>query len=208
MKQTIQYTASGAAALVMTVSLGLVMAKMVHVNMIKLPEKPEKLSMIITPQITQPPIINTKKPEKFIRVETPPALPRLRTTPSTPVDVPPSGLWDKFPQHLHPKDIMIPIAVSFDLDLTPIFRAAPIMPMRADRSGFCEMMFDVNANGTTYNVRVLNCSQNLFARASVKSVRKWKYRPQTIDGKTLPRADLRTTISFELTDEQGRLIPQ
>jgi len=208
MKQTLQYTANGAAALVITVSLGLIMAKMVHVNMVKLPEKPDKLSMVITAHITLPPIINTKKPEKFIQVETPPALPRMRTAPSGPVGIPPSDFGDKTPKYPPPKDIMMPTPVSIDLDLTPIFRAAPIMPMRADRSGFCKMIFDVNADGTTYNVRMLTCSQNLFARASTKSVGKWKYRPQTIGGKAVPRTGLRTTISFKLMDEHGRLIRQ
>ncbi len=208
MRQALQYTVNAATALVITVSLGLIMTKMVLVNVGKLPEKPEKLSMVITPQITQPPIIHTKKPEKYVQVETPPALPRIGTMSSDPVNVPPTDFGDKMPKYPPPKDIMMPTPVAVDLNLVPIFRATPIMPMRADRSGFCNMIFDVNANGVTYNVRALNCSQSLFARASIKSVEKWQYRPQTIGGKAVPRTGLRTTIIFRLTDEHGRLIPQ
>ncbi len=207
MKQTIQYTAGGAAALVMTVSLGLIMAKMVHVNIINLPDKPDTLSMVITPQISPPPIIRSKVPQKYARVETPPALPRMKTLSTGPVDLSPSDFGSQLPKYRNPKEISGPVRVSVDLRLTSIFRAAPIMPMQADRSGFCTVLFDVNANGTTYNVQVLNCSQNLFTRASVKAVEKWKYRPQTMGGMAVPRTGLRTTIKFNLTDEHGRLIP-
>ena len=208
MNKTIQYVTSGAGAFVMTAALALLMAKSVQVKFVNLPEKPDKLSMVINPQITPPPDIITKKPEKYERVETPPALPIISTTPSGPVDVPPSDFGEMLPDYPNPKDIMEPVTVSVDLGLVPILRARPVMPTRADRSGHCNVMFDVNANGSTYNVQALNCSQNLFARASIKAAGKWKYRPQTIAGKAVPRTGLRTTITFKLTDEHGRPIPQ
>ena len=91
---------------------------------------------------------------------------------------------------------------------SPIFRQPPVMPARAERSGHCDVIFDVNADGATYNVQVLTCSQNLFARASVKAAHKWKYRPQIIDGQAQDRRGVRTTITFSLTDERGNLIPE
>jgi len=200
--------ANGAGAFVVTVSLGLLMAKLVDIKFVDLPEKPEKLSMMINPQITPPPIINTKKPEKYKWVEPPPAPPIGSTTPSGPVAVPPSDFGEKIPDYPNPRDFMEPITVSVDLGLIPIVRARPVMPARAERSGHCNVTFDVNANGSTYNVHVLNCSQSLFARASIKAAGKWKYRPQTIAGKAVPRTGLRTMITFKLTDEHGRLIPQ
>ncbi len=208
MNNTKKYVASGLGAFIVTVSLGMLMAQLIHVQFVNLPDKPEKLSMVINPQITPPPDIQTKKPEKYERVETPPAPPIVRTTPSGPVDVPPSDFGDKIPDYPNPRDFMEPITVSVNLDLVPILRAKPVMPARAERSGHCNVMFDVNANGSTYNVQVLNCSQNLFARAAVKAAGKWKYRPQTIAGKAVPRTGVRTMITFRLMDEHGRVIPQ
>lgn len=70
------------------------------------------------------------------------------------------------------------------------------------------MAFDVNAQGTPYNIRAASCSQSLFARASVKAVSRWRYRSKVVGGKAVARTGVRNRIVFQLTDGSGRLLPE
>lgn len=105
-------------------------------------------------------------------------------------------------------EILIPEFVEADTSGGPIHRVEPAMPPRADRSGHCMMEFDVTPQGTTMNVRALSCSQSYFEAPSVKAVQKWKYRPAVSDGAYVTRTGVRTRLTFALTDERGRIIPE
>lgn len=200
--------ASGPGAFIITTGLVLVMAKMITVPYASLPDKPEKMSFIINPEITPDPKAIKRKMDTYTKVEIPPAAPRVDTAVNNKVMERPYDFDETIPPF---KDLSKEIkldAVSVDLDLVPIFRAAPAMPPRAQRSGHCDVVFDVNSSGITYNVRIISCSDKLFSRASIKAAGKWKYRAQMIDGKSVSRTGLHTTITFELTDGHGRLIPE
>ena len=95
-----------------------------------------------------------------------------------------------------------------DRDEQPILRIPPIMPSRAERSGHCQLRFDVSPNGAPYNVTALYCTQSLFERASIKSVQKWKYNPKLVGGQAVARSGVESKVSFRLNDERGRLIPE
>lgn len=194
-------------ALGVTFGLGLAMAGLVHVEFTGLADKPERLNFEVNAKITPDPSIASRVVTPVQRVETPPALPVVSTTPTTQVVVPrvpdPSiPIWKDLTKEIKPTKMNV------NLGLVPLFRAKPPMPTRAERSGHCDVMFDVNADGNTYNVSVLRCSQSVFSRASIKAASKWKYRAQVIDGKSVPRTGIKTTISFHLTDEHGRIIPE
>lgn len=87
-------------------------------------------------------------------------------------------------------------------DPLPIMRVTPSYPSRASRrgiEGWVEVAFTITTTGATENVRVVaEEPPGVFGRAAIKAVRKWKYKPQVIDGKTQPRPDVRVMLKFEL----------
>ncbi len=95
-----------------------------------------------------------------------------------------------------------------DRDAQPLVRIPPIMPPRAEKSGHCRVRFDVSPEGQPFNVVATSCSQSLFERASIKSVQKWKYNPKIVDGRSVSRSGVESKITFRLTDERGRIIPE
>ncbi len=99
------------------------------------------------------------------------------------------------------------IAVS-DRDAQPLVRIPPIMPTRAEKSGHCTVKFDVSPEGAPFNVVATYCTQSLFERASTKSVQKWKYNPKIVDGRSVARSGVESKITFRLTDERGKVIPE
>lgn len=87
-------------------------------------------------------------------------------------------------------------------DPLPIMRVTPVYPSRASRrgiEGWAEVAFTINTNGATENIRVVaEDPPGVFGRAAMKAVRKWKYKPQVIDGKVQPRPNVRVMLKFEL----------
>lgn len=87
-------------------------------------------------------------------------------------------------------------------DPLPIMRVTPVYPSRASRrgtEGWVELAFTITTTGATENVRVVaEEPPGVFGRAAMKAVRKWKYKPQVIDGKVQPRPDVRVMLKFEL----------
>ena len=99
------------------------------------------------------------------------------------------------------------IAVS-DRDAQPLVRIPPIMPPRAEKSGHCRVRFDVSPEGAPFNVTTTFCTQRLFERATVKSFQKWKYNPKVVDGRNVARKGVENKVTYRLTDERGKIIPE
>ena len=103
------------------------------------------------------------------------------------------------------RDFVITVS---DREVQPLVRIAPIMPPRAEKSGHCRVRFDVSAEGTPYNVQATYCTQSLFERATIKSVQKWKYNPKMVGGRPVAMTGVVNKVSYRLTDESGRPIPE
>jgi protein TonB len=144
-----------------------------------------------------------------VEIETPPAPPiieRAKSDKPTEPIVEEAGRVPDFPKPTLPKRQFDPAII--DRDPQPLVRIPPQMPPRAERSGHCQMQFNVSPEGAPYDVVATSCSQSIFARPSVKAVQRWKYAPKIQDGIPVGRTGLETRISFNLTDERGRLIPE
>lgn len=89
-------------------------------------------------------------------------------------------------------------------DPLPIMRVTPAYPSRASRrgiEGWVEVAFTITTTGATQDIRVVaEDPPGVFSRAAMKAVRKWKYKPQVIDGKVQPRPDVRVMLKFELEE--------
>jgi len=98
--------------------------------------------------------------------------------------------------------------VSAYSDAQPIVRIPPIMPPWAKRSGHCQMQFDVDEKGYTYNIKALYCTQDVFSEASIASLSRWKYNPKIVNGKPVKQTGVTSKIAYKLVDECGNLLPE
>ncbi len=210
MRNLYRFTGAILLAAGFTGGLFALMTGLIHSELGNLGEKPDKLAFEINPKIEDVVIAAKKvKIKKLAKIETPPAAPIIERQkagkPSMPITKEKGRIPDFKPIKIKPGRFELVIA---DTNATPIVRVPPIMPARASRSGHCKMEFDVGVDGKPFNVKALYCTESLFKRASIKSAEKWQYRPKIRNGQAVIRRGVRTTISFNLKDENGKIIPQ
>ncbi len=200
-----------AAVIAAIVTTGLFMLMNVLIKgQFKLDKKMEKISFDINPKIEDVKILrNEVKVAKVKKVVTPPPPPMIERQQASQPSVPIATLEGAIPDFETPKldRQSFKIAVS-DRDAQPLVRIPPIMPPRAEKSGHCKVRFDVSPQGQPFNVVATYCTSSVFKRASIKSVEKWKYNPKIVDGRAVARRGVESQITFQLTDERGRLIPE
>lgn len=89
-----------------------------------------------------------------------------------------------------------------DTDITPLVRVPPQYPPRAAErgvEGWVLMEFTISPAGQPTDVVVVDADpRTIFDRAAIRAVKKWKYRPQIIDGKPTARPGVQTVLRFEL----------
>ncbi len=209
MHSLIKPAISGIGGAVITGSLFLGMIAMIHVDF----EAAEKFELEIQ-SINPIEDIKELPPRReelklYKKVETPPPPPVIdvpaSTKPSEPIaevkgDIP---LWKPYKGGFE-----IPMITISDRDAACLICIAPQMPPRATRSGHCKMRLDVDTTGTPYNITPIYCSENLFSRNSVKAVQKFKYQPKVLNGRPVDMRGVETTITYRLSDENGRIIPE
>ncbi len=90
-----------------------------------------------------------------------------------------------------------------DREEQPLVRVPPQYPRRASERGVegsCDMRFDIEADGSTSNVRA-DCTSPLFERAAINAVQRWKYQPRVVDGQAVRRPNGGfTKLDFELAE--------
>ncbi len=62
----------------------------------------------------------------------------------------------------------------------------PPLPADAEQSGNVVMLIGVNPKGRVEAVRVLRSDEQTFEATAVETVKKWKFKPATKDGKPIP----------------------
>ncbi len=173
-------------------------------------EKLAAASFEINPKVEDIKVIEREtKVDKVQKVVTPPPPPMIERAQADKPTEAIASLEGAVPDFEAPKIDRgnFKIAVS-DRDAQPLVRIPPIMPTRADKSGHCTVRFDVSPEGQPFNVEATYCTQSLFSRSSIKSVQKWKYNPKIVDGRSVARSGVESKITFRLTDERGRIIPE
>ncbi len=173
-------------------------------------EKIANTSFEINPQVDDiKVVVRETKIDKVKKVVTPPPPPQIERQQAAKPTEAIASLEGAIPEFEPPKIDRqnFKIQVS-DRDAQPLVRIPPIMPPRAEKSGHCKVRFDVSPEGQPFNVTTTFCTQRLFERASIKSVQKWKYNPKILDGRSVARSGVESKITFRLTDERGKIIPE
>ena len=88
-----------------------------------------------------------------------------------------------------------------DSVLTPMVQIKPLYPSRAKRmgtQGYVKVELNVDASGYVTNIKIIkSVPQGVFDRSVKKALRKWKFRPKTIDGKAVAQVGV-LTLNFDL----------
>lgn len=65
--------------------------------------------------------------------------------------------------------------------------------------GHVDLAFDVATSGKVVNIRIVDSQpKNIFNRAAVTALKKWKYNPQMVDGVAQVQRNIQTRIRFNL----------
>ncbi len=205
-----RYVGSAALAATLTFGLGVTMALMIQSRFAP-QEKLEPQAFQINPEIVDIDLPRRKvTPDIILKVEVPPPSPRIATAQKMQPSVPIAKTLNDPELDLKLPVILGtgPIVKIVDQDEQPLYRAPPVLPRSAERSGHCLMRFNVSAEGSPYDIIAESCSENIFARPSVKAVSKWKYRAKIMNGQRASRTGLTTRITYQLRDERGDIIPE
>jgi len=89
-----------------------------------------------------------------------------------------------------------------DGEMMPIVKVAPAYPRRAAQhgiEGYVVVQFDVTTLGTVENPVVLEAEPpGVFDKAALDAVKKFKYKPQVVEGQAVAVSGVRNIIRFEL----------
>lgn len=89
-----------------------------------------------------------------------------------------------------------------DADSRPIVRISPKYPVDAARQGiegWVQLEFTIDASGIVKDIKVTDAEpKRIFNREAIRALRKWKYRPQLVNGKPVDLPDQRVVLDFNL----------
>jgi len=91
--------------------------------------------------------------------------------------------------------------VKIDSALTPMVQIRPTYPSREKRmgvEGYVKARLEVDATGRVISVQIVESKpKGAFDKSVKKALKKWKFRPKTVDGKAVPQTgELR--LNFKL----------
>ena len=134
--------------------------------------------------------------------------------PETPPETPPQDMDNMDPNA--PTINIAPPSVATNMDIggpggmniaegdyLPIVRVAPVYPARAlsrGLEGYVDLSFTVTMAGTVRDPVILFSTSSLFERAATRAVLKFKYKPRVVDGVPVDVPNVKTRISFQITD--------
>ena len=209
MKNFIRWVLFIPVAAFVTISLFVLMMTLIAEEF-KPQDKLENASFEINPKVEDIKVIQREvKVDKVKKVVTPPPPPTIERAKADKPTERIASLEGAIPTFEAPKIDRgnFKIAVS-DRDAQPLVRIPPIMPTRAEKSGHCLVKFDVSPEGAPFNVVTTFCTQRLFERSTIKSVQKWKFNPKIQDGRAVSRSGVENKVTYRLTDERGKIIPE
>jgi len=134
--------------------------------------------------------------------------------PETPPETPPQDMDNMDPNA--PTINIAPPSVATNMDIggpggmniaegdyLPIVRVAPVYPARAlsrGLEGYVDLSFTVTMAGTVRDPVIMFSTSSLFERAATRAVLKFKYKPRVVDGVPVDVPNVKTRISFQITD--------
>ncbi len=89
-----------------------------------------------------------------------------------------------------------------DADSRPIVRISPKYPATAAQQGiegWVQLEFTIDASGIVKDIKVTDAQpKRIFNREAIRALRKWKYRPQLVNGKPVDLPDQRVVLDINI----------
>ena len=85
-------------------------------------------------------------------------------------------------------------------ELMPLYRKSPMYPsdmLRQRKNGWVELLFDVNEQGFTKNIRVTASSNDSFEKTAKESASEYRYAPRFVNGEAVYSEDIAVRIVYE-----------
>lgn len=86
----------------------------------------------------------------------------------------------------------------------PIMRVEPRYPVQAAKDkmeGSVVLEFDIEADGSTGNIRVISAEpKRIFDKSAIIALKQWKYKPKISAGKALKQSGLKVQLDFRLDE--------
>ena len=168
------------------------------------PEQPEQEKPEENPREPPPPEESPPPPEiaqpdvnKPAPVETQMKLPNL----DIPLSVSGTPYLGDFLKSAEPVPAARPERPAIDSNVEPTFRVPPVYPPRALRMGIegvVTVEFTITADGSVKDPVIVEANPvNIFDRAVLQAILKWKFNPDVIDGKAVEKR-ARQDVRFKL----------
>ncbi|AAN57525.1 energy transducer TonB [Shewanella oneidensis MR-1] len=91
---------------------------------------------------------------------------------------------------------------SMSAEALPLVQVSPRYPIEAaqnGKEGYVVVGFDITADGTVSNVRVLDANpKRIFDKEALSAVQNWKYKPKFDAGKAVPQLNQQVQLDFKL----------
>ncbi len=189
----LRWIAGTPVAALVTAALFVLMAALIRQPLGDLP-KPKPLPQIkITLDFVEQPPAKPKPPKRIEEMQ-------------PPLEIQHAGRSDKPTVTIAPPD-HTPTTVDpgngGGVIVTPIIRIAPPYPERCrsrGAEGAVLVQFDVAADGSVVNPRIIESADSCFNRTVLKVVSGWKYPPAMRNGAPAPRYGLVERFSFRLAE--------
>lgn len=196
--RTLQLATSISLALLVTAMLILLMISLISMQPQELEESGPKISTVVMPEERKIIEQNESQPIKPVEPEPIPETPPIESV------LPPDSTSYVMTAPTMDAGPVDPMSGPAAGSAVPTVQIAPRYPRNLQErgiEGFVDLMFDITPSGRTDNIRVLNAEpEGLFESASIRALRKWKYKP-AFDGDTaIIQRDQVTRISFTLQD--------
>ena len=92
-----------------------------------------------------------------------------------------------------------------DRGVVPVVRVNPMYPPRAAQrglEGWVEVEFTISKTGSVKNPRVLEAQPSgVFDRAALRAIRKWKYKPEIVNGSAVETSGVKVKLTFDLEED-------
>ena len=172
--------------------------------------KSENAAFEIAPVVEDVEILRADRtPERLETVDTPPPPPRIDTPVASEPQVALVSVAGAIPELPEPAIQLAKLSIqAIDRNVQPLVRIPPVVPGNASRSGHCDVRLDVSPDGQPFNVVATRCTDSVFERPTLRSVRKWKYQPRIEGGVAVAQTGLTNRVTYRLLDERGNLIPE
>ena len=96
-------------------------------------------------------------------------------------------------------------AFAGEREVVPLARVSPVYPPRAVRrgiEGWVRIALTIDEHGHVAEPRVIAADpENIFDRAALSAISRWRYQPQLIDGQAIRRSGVEVTVHFQLSKE-------